>query len=52
MREPDDDTCPRSVIPPFALDPYPDGKIKDKGCGAPKPDKTLGDPVLTDVVVK
>ena len=44
-----DDTCPRSVTPPFEIDPNPDGKIKDKGCGAKKADKTFGDPILTDV---
>jgi hypothetical protein len=28
------------------------GTIKDKGCGAKKPDKTFGAAVVTDVVVK
>src|SRR5205814_1954617 len=28
---PEDDVCPRSVIPPFDIDPNPDGTIKDKG---------------------
>ena len=46
---PDDDFCPRSVTPPYVLDPYPDGKIRDKGCGAKKPDKTHGGDVLIDV---
>jgi len=46
---PDDDVCPRSVTPPYVLDPYPDGKIRDKGCGAKKPDKTHGGDVLIDV---
>src|SRR4030095_6052369 len=45
---PEDDVCPRSVPPPFVVDPYPDQKIKDKGCGKKKPDKTFGAPVLTD----
>ena len=49
---PVDDGCPRSVTPPGIVDPYPDGKIKDKGCGAKKPDKTLGGDVLIDVTVK
>jgi hypothetical protein len=49
---PADDVCPRSVTPPFAIDPYPDGKIKDKGCGKKKADTTLGDPVLIDLIVK
>jgi hypothetical protein len=46
----DDDMCPRSVTPPFEIDPNPNGTIKDRGCGARKPDKTLGNPVVTDVV--
>jgi hypothetical protein len=45
---PADDACPRSVTPPYVLDPYPDGKIRDKGCGAKKPDKTRGGDVLID----
>lgn len=49
---PEDNGCPRSVTPPFAIDPYPDGTLKDEGCGEKKADKTLGDPVLVDVVVK
>jgi hypothetical protein len=47
-----DDICPRSVTPPYEVDPNPDGTIKDKGCGGKKPDKTLGADVFTDVVVK
>lgn len=49
---PADDTCPRSVTPPYAVDPYPDGKIRDKGCGAKKPDKTRGGDVLIDASVR
>ena len=49
---PADDSCPRSVTPPYAVDPYPDGKIRDKGCGAKKPDKTRGGEVLIDVGVR
>ncbi|MBI2877435.1 MAG: hypothetical protein HYY20_11185 [Candidatus Tectomicrobia bacterium] len=49
---PVDDLCPRSVTPPFEVDPNPDGKIKDRGCGEQKADKTLGADLLTDVVVK
>jgi len=48
----DDDVCPRSVTPPFEVDPNPNGTIKDKGCGAKKTDKTFGAAVTTDVVVK
>jgi hypothetical protein len=49
---PADDACPRSVTPPAEIDPNPNGKIKDKGCGAKKPDKTFGAPVVVDVTVK
>ena len=49
---PADDVCPRSVTPPSVVDPYPDGKIHDKGCGAKKPDKTRGGEILIDVTVK
>lgn len=48
---PVDDVCPRIVTPPFELDPFPDRKIKDKGCGEKRPDGTLGSPVLLDVAV-
>ena len=46
-----DDTCPRDALP-GRVDPNPDGTIKDKGCGAKKPDDTFGNPILTDVVAK
>lgn len=46
---PVDDLCPRSVTPPYVVDPYPNGEIRDKGCGATKPDKTRGGDVLIDV---
>jgi hypothetical protein len=49
---PEDDVCPRSVTPPFVTDHYPDGSIKDRGCGRQKPDGTLGDPVTTDVWIR
>jgi hypothetical protein len=45
------DVCPRGPLP-GGVDPNPDGKLKDKGCGGKNPDKTLGADVLTDVVVK
>lgn len=48
---PVDDVCPRSVAPPYELEPYPDGKIKERDCGETKPDKTLGAPAVVDVVV-
>jgi len=47
---PSNDFCPRSVTPPFVVEPYPDGTIEDPGCGAPKPDGTFGGDVVTDVV--
>jgi hypothetical protein len=34
------------------VDPNPDGTVRDKGCGAKKPDSTLGNPVLTDVTTQ
>ncbi|HEY2389177.1 MAG TPA: MBG domain-containing protein [Candidatus Binatia bacterium] len=49
---PADDACPRTVTPPSEVDQFPNGKIKDKGCGAKLPDKTFGGPVLLDVFVK
>jgi len=49
---PVDDVCPRSVTPPFVVDPNPDGTIQDRGCGKLKPDRTFGAPVTTDVIVK
>ena len=47
-----DNQCPRTVTPPGEVDPFPNGKIVDKGCGAKKPDKTYGAPIALDVVVK
>jgi hypothetical protein len=48
----EDDVCPRSVTPPFEIDPFPDGTIKDKGCGSKATGGTLGGDVVTDLVVK
>ncbi len=48
---PVDDTCPRDALP-GGVDPYPDGKIQDNGCGGKKPDGTRGAPVITDVVIR
>ncbi len=47
-----DDDCPRQVTPPGAIDPFPDGKLLDKGCGAKKRDKTFGAPVTIDVTIR
>jgi uncharacterized repeat protein (TIGR02543 family) len=49
---PVDDMCPRSVTPPFVIDPNPDGTVKDSGCGTPKADGTRGGDILTDVVAR
>ncbi len=49
---PADDAAPRSVAPPYTFDSYPDGRIKERGVGAQKPDGTFGDPVLTTFSVK
>jgi uncharacterized repeat protein (TIGR01451 family) len=46
-----DDMCPHNALP-GGIDPFPNGKIKDNGCGSKKPDGTLGADVVTDVVVK
>ena len=46
-----DDICPHSALPGF-IDPSPPPKgTIDKGCGAKKPDGTLGGLVVTDVVL-
>lgn len=47
-----DDVCPRRVTPPGVIDPNPDGKILDRGCGARLADGTFGGPVLLDAVLK
>jgi hypothetical protein len=47
-----DDVCPRRVPPPGVVDPYPNGKILDKGCGARLADGTFGGPVLLDAVLR
>jgi hypothetical protein len=46
----EDDACPRDALP-GNIDPLPPPSgISDKGCGAKKPDGTLGNPVVTNVV--
>lgn len=46
----EDDVCPHDALP-AGIDTLPPPKgISDKGCGAKKPDRTLGAPVVTDVV--
>jgi len=45
-----DDSCPHDALPGnLDANPPPKG-VKDKGCGAKKPDGTLGAPVQTDVI--
>lgn len=46
-----DDACPRSVAPPVK-DPFPDGKIVERGCGARQAGGVLGGAVLVDVAVR
>ena len=49
--DPLDDNCPHNALP-GGVDQFPDGKVKDTGCGGRNPDHTLGAPVTTDVIVK
>jgi len=47
----EDDVCPRDALP-GGVDSLPPPKgISDKGCGAKKPDRSLGAPVVTDVTL-
>jgi hypothetical protein len=47
----EDDICPRDALP-GGIDSLPPPKgIADKGCGSRKPDRSLGAPVVTDVVL-
>jgi hypothetical protein len=48
---PECDVCPR---PPLegGVDPNPNGRIRDRGCGTPMPGGVLGGDVMTDVVVR
>jgi len=48
--DPHDDACPHDA-PPGHVDPM-NPKVKDKGCGAMKADRTRGGDLLTDVVVR
>jgi hypothetical protein len=48
---PECDVCPRPPLECF-FDPNPNGRIRDKGCGAPVGDGTFGNDVLTDVVYR
>lgn len=50
---PADDKCPRiAVTPPYAIDPYPNGRLREKGCGAKRLDGTLGASVVVDVIAQ
>jgi len=48
--DPHDDACPHDA-PPGLVDPM-NPKVRDRGCGAMKADKTRGADLFTDVVVK
>jgi len=45
---PECDVCPRQAVD----EPNPDGRITDKGCGAPLGHGLFGDPVLIDLFLK
>ena len=45
-----DDQAPRGIVAPYTFDAYPDGRIRERGVGAKRADKTFGGPVLTGVV--
>ena len=49
---PQDDVCPRRVTAPGEVDPFPDGRLVDTGCGTRLPDRTSGAPIEIDVVLK
>ncbi len=44
----EDDACPHDTLP-NGVDQFPDGTVKDKGCGGKKPDGTLGADLITDL---
>ncbi|MEO6029547.1 MAG: hypothetical protein ABIR79_22000, partial [Candidatus Binatia bacterium] len=48
---PQDDVCPRTATP-GSMDPFPDGKIKERGCGVKRADRTLGGPITVDITVR
>jgi hypothetical protein len=48
---PECDVCPRLPLE-GGVDPNPNGRIKDKGCGAPLGNGMFGNDVLTDVFVR
>ena len=48
---PEDDVCPRTVPGGIVVDPNPDGKVRDRGCGARRADGTLGERLVVDVRV-
>jgi hypothetical protein len=49
---PQDDFCPRTPSPPGEPDAFPDGKIRDRGCGAKLPDRTRGGALTVDVTAR
>jgi hypothetical protein len=48
---PADDVCPHPAVL-GGIDPNPDGTVRDRGCGAPRRDGSLGGDVTTDVVAR
>ncbi|MGH9888778.1 MAG: hypothetical protein ACREBE_24815, partial [bacterium] len=46
-----DDVCPHPALP-GGVDPNPDGKLKDYGCGGKIAKKNFGAPVVLDVKQK
>lgn len=49
--DPKDDACPRQVDAPYRADwTWHNGLLRDRGCGARLPDRTLGGDILLDVV--
>ncbi len=48
---PECDVCPRLPLD-GVVDPNPDGRIRDKGCGAPLGNGTFGNEVFTDVFAR
>ncbi len=48
---PECDVCPREPLE-GGVDPNPNGRIRDRGCGAPRGDGTFGNEVLTDVSIR
>lgn len=48
---PECDVCPRLPLE-GGVDPNPNGRIRDRGCGAPRGDGTFGNDIITDVFIR